>query len=157
MTCDAVLLNGNVIANESMLTGESVPVTKTGLNHSKEQTKLCIKSDARHILFSGTQLIQTRYYSNEKIKALVTRTGFNTTKGELIRSILFPKPVEFRFNRDTYKYIAGLSIISIAGMIYTFVLKLQRRTPAGEIVKRILAVITTGIFLLNFLLLLKIS
>ena len=36
MACDAVLITGTCIVNESMLTGESVPVTKSALVHGGE-------------------------------------------------------------------------------------------------------------------------
>jgi cation-transporting ATPase 13A2 len=149
MQCDAVLLNGNVIVNESILTGESVPVTKNslGIHYSNDkasfnQSKLNVKDHGRHILFSGTQIIQTRYYGKEKVKAIVIRTGFNTTKGELIRAILHPKPVDFRFNNDTYKYVAGLSAIALVGMVYTLILKVKRGDPWDLILKRSLDIFT---------------
>jgi cation-transporting P-type ATPase 13A2 len=145
MHCDAVLLNGNVIVNESILTGESVPITKTPIpfQASTPSTKLHMAEHSRHILFSGTQVIQKRNYGREKTRCLVIRTGFNTTKGELIRSILYPKPVDYGFNNDTYKYLAGLSIIAIAGMIYTLIVKIQRDVGVREIILRVLAVVTT--------------
>jgi len=34
MPCDAILMNGQVIVNESMLTGESIPVLKMPLPYS---------------------------------------------------------------------------------------------------------------------------
>ena len=162
MQCDAILLNGNVIVNESMLTGESVPVTKipiantrsTSVNAASDpnqplqmppETRLNIKEHSKHILFAGTQVIQTRYYENERVKAVVLRTGFNTTKGDLVRSILHPKPVDFRFNVDTYKYVAGLGVIALCGMVAAIVIKVSKKNPAEDIVKRSLDLITIAV------------
>jgi cation-transporting P-type ATPase 13A2 len=138
MQCDALLLNGNVIVNESMLTGESVPVTKTPFVTANGSIKIEMKEHNMHLLYCGTQVIQLRQQGNEPIKALVLRTGFNTAKGELIRAILFPKPVDYRLNNDVYKYLAVLAIVSVAGMAYTIVIKVQRQNSASEIIRRAL-------------------
>jgi len=48
--------------------------------------------------------------------------GFSTSKGELVRSILFPKPVDFKFSQDGMKFVGCLAIIAVIGMLYTLVL-----------------------------------
>lgn len=48
--------------------------------------------------------------------------GFSTAKGELVRSIMFPKPVDFKFSQDSFKFIGCLAAIAVIGMIYTLVL-----------------------------------
>ncbi len=48
--------------------------------------------------------------------------GFSTAKGELVRSIMFPKPVDFKFSQDAFKFICVLALISSIGMVYTMVI-----------------------------------
>ncbi|XP_037566605.2 LOW QUALITY PROTEIN: polyamine-transporting ATPase 13A3-like [Dermacentor silvarum] len=147
MQCDAVLTAGNCIVNESMLTGESVPVVKTPLpNPGASQPALDVmyhpKEHSRHTLFCGTRVIQTRYYGTENVEAVVVRSGFLTAKGELVRSIMFPKPVDFKFNRHIKNFLLFLASLASIGVIYTIALKTVRGVPASNIIVRSLDVVT---------------
>ncbi|KAH8272489.1 hypothetical protein KR044_009474, partial [Drosophila immigrans] len=141
LQCDAVLLSGNCILDESMLTGESVPVTKTPLP-MKRDVIFDKKDHARHTLFCGTKVIQTRYIGSKKVLAFVINTGNITAKGGLIRSILYPPPVDYKFEQDSYKFIQCLALIACIGFIYTLVTKILRGTDAVKLVVESLDLIT---------------
>ena len=57
------------------LTGESVPVTKTPLAPGEASEVYSPDIHKRHTLYSGTRVIQTRFYGDAKVKAVVVRTG----------------------------------------------------------------------------------
>lgn len=151
MQCDAVLVSGNCIVNESMLTGESVPVLKTPLpnpiRRAKDSPEEFFKIDdhSRHVLFCGTNVIQTRYYEKQRVRAVVIRTGFTTAKGDLTRSILYPKPVDFKFSHDTYMFITVLSVFALMGFTYTVILMVKAGRPVGHILRRALDLITIAV------------
>lgn len=90
MPCDIVLLSGQCILNESMLTGESIPVIKNAIPNTNDIYNP--DSDTKYTLYGGTKVIQSRPIGQQQVVGLVIRTGFTTTKGGLVRDILFPKP-----------------------------------------------------------------
>ena len=130
--CDSLLLSGDCIVNESMLTGESVPVSKVPANDETLDLlslgAASIHPDcAKHLLFNGTKIIRARRPQEDNkdneaaALAMVVRTGFNTTKGALVRSMLFPKPTGFKFYRDSFKYISVMSCIAAIGFVSSFI------------------------------------
>uniref|UniRef100_A0A671XK01 Polyamine-transporting ATPase 13A3 n=1 Tax=Sparus aurata TaxID=8175 RepID=A0A671XK01_SPAAU len=144
MPCDAVLTHGTCIVNESMLTGESVPVTKTSLPSSGEEaaSSYDMEEHKRHTLFCGTQVIQTRFYAGELVKAVVVRTGFSTEKGQLVRSILYPKPTDFKLYHDAYLFLLCLVGVAGIGFIYTIILSIMNKVPAKTIIIESLDIVT---------------
>lgn len=121
--------------------GESVPVSKIpATNESLGTLDLKLSTippeTARHFLFSGTRIIRARRPHDGKDEeavalAIVARTGFNTTKGALVRSMLFPKPSGFKFYTDAFRYISVMGGVAGLGFVASFVnfvrLKVNRR------------------------------
>ncbi|XP_062904803.1 polyamine-transporting ATPase 13A3-like isoform X2 [Mobula hypostoma] len=146
LPCDAVLLTGNVVVNESMLTGESVPVTKAPLPELCDEDTLRtpifrLQDYRRYVLFCGTRTLRVRPDQGQ-VRAVVIRTGFLTTKGQLVRSILYPKPVDFKLFRDARRFVACLVLAAVLGSVYTVVISSIRREPIVEIVLKALDVVT---------------
>ena len=80
---------------------------------------------AKHILFGGTHVVRARrpqdLEGSEAVSlALVIRGGFNTTKGNLIRSMLFPKPNGFKFYSDSFRYIRVMAMVALVGIVMAF-------------------------------------
>ncbi|XP_077551510.1 polyamine-transporting ATPase 13A3-like [Haemaphysalis longicornis] len=143
MTCDAVLSAGNCLVNESLLTGESVPVVKTPLLPHAEE--FSAEHHRRHVLFSGTQVLQTRYYGTSRVTAVVVRTGFSTAKGALVRSILFAQPAPFKFYKDAVLFVLLLFAVASVGMLYTLYLYVLRHVSVRETVLRALDIVTIAV------------
>jgi cation-transporting ATPase 13A2 len=140
---DMFLLSGDVIVNESMLTGESVPIAKIPVKGEDfvrwSESGPIGPETAKGFLYAGTKVIRVRGVltptSDEQALAVVVRTGnvhivqlfhssnsglragFSTTKGSLIRSMLFPKPMGFKFYRDSMRFVIFLAGIAGLGFL----------------------------------------
>lgn len=118
MECDAVLISGSAVVDESMLTGESVPVPKVALVESPNSPYMS-SAHKSNTFFSGTRILNVQTDGKKAVQAIVTRTGFSTAKGELARSILYPIESDNHLKRQLMKMSGIFFCIGIPCMLYT--------------------------------------
>ncbi|KYR01086.1 P-type ATPase [Tieghemostelium lacteum] len=134
LPCDLTLLTGSVILNEAMLTGESIPVTKYSilppdLSTSVPEETYNFKAEKRSLLFGGTVIVKLLSHgSDTEVLGMVRETGFQTTKGKLILSIMYPKKSHFKFLSEAMKFIGVLCSIAMIG----FAISVWRLYSLGE-------------------------
>lgn len=114
--CDALLMTGRVSVDESMLTGESVPVTKTPVETDLIQSTSDLERKTGNILYSGTKVILCAggESGDSSCIAVAYRTGFRSAKGQLIAALLNPKDAALGFFSDALWIIFMMFIICTA-------------------------------------------
>jgi hypothetical protein len=141
---DALLLDGQCLTNEAVLTGESVPQSKRAIDFDEElideDTCLDMHNHQSSILFAGTTLIHSTATSNLRnqnllfpspkksgMLCLALRTGTYSSKGQLLRALKSSTHVGAISNpdseKDAFRLIASLSVFALASCVSLFIPK----------------------------------
>ncbi|GAB2218242.1 hypothetical protein Drorol1_Dr00001461 [Drosera rotundifolia] len=141
---DMLLVAGSAIVNEAILTGESTPQWKVPVASRGLEERLSIKRDKAHVLFGGTKILQHTPDKSFHLKtpdggclAVVLRTGFETSQGKLMRTILFSTERVTANSRESGLFILFLVVFAIIAAGY--VLKKGLEDPTRSRYKLLLS------------------
>ena len=130
LPCDAILISGAGIVNEAMLSGESTPLLKESIAlRPEDETLDATGLDKNSFLYGGTKVLQTTPPTEEHdlhapdggVLAVVTRTGFETSQGSLVRTMIYSTERVSANNLESLLFILFLLVFAVAAAWYVWV------------------------------------
>lgn len=130
LPCDLLLVDGSAIVNEAMLSGESTPLLKESIKLRPADEQLQPEGfDKNSILHGGTMALQVTKPESPIVPvapdngafAVVTKTGFETSQGSLVRMMIFSSERVSVGNKEAFFFILFLLIFAIAASWYVWV------------------------------------
>jgi manganese-transporting P-type ATPase len=137
VACDMLLVEGSVIVNEAMLSGESTPLLKDSIQLRPGDARLEPEAlDKTAFLFGGTKVLQITHGNSEEEKpklasgvptppdngamAIVVKTGFETSQGSLVRTMIYSTERVSANNAEALFFILFLLVFAIAASWYVW-------------------------------------
>ncbi|CCJ30173.1 unnamed protein product [Pneumocystis jirovecii] len=127
--CDMILLSGSCVVNEAMLSGESTPLLKENISLRDPESDFDINDlDKNSLLFGGTKILQILPSTdstiplapNKGVLAIVTKTGFETQQGNLVRTMIYSTERISANNLESLFFILFLLVFAIAASYYVW-------------------------------------
>lgn len=129
--CDLILIDGSCIVNEAMLSGESTPLLKESIKLRPKDDYLQIEGvDKNSVLHGGTKALQVTAPETKShiplapdggALAIVTKTGFETSQGSLVRVMIYSAERVSVDNKEALYFILFLLIFAIVASWYVWV------------------------------------
>ncbi|KAK6349423.1 hypothetical protein TWF696_005707 [Orbilia brochopaga] len=137
VACDMILIEGTAIVNEAMLSGESTPLLKDSVALRPGDAIVETEGlDKNAILYGGTKVLQVTHAAggeenpekNVKVPlapdngalAVVTKTGFETSQGQLVRTMIYSTEPVSANNLEALLFILFLLMFAIAASWYVW-------------------------------------
>ena len=129
--CDLILLDGSAIVNEAMLSGESTPLLKESIKLRPSEDNLQLDGvDKIAVLHGGTKALQVTPPGHKSdippppdggALAIVTKTGFETSQGSLVRVMIYSAERVSVDNKEALMFILFLLIFAVIASWYVWV------------------------------------
>ncbi|KFA68912.1 hypothetical protein S40285_05427 [Stachybotrys chlorohalonatus IBT 40285] len=137
VACDMLLVEGTAIVNEAMLSGESTPLLKDSIQLRPGDVPIDSEGlDKNAFLWGGTKVLQVTHGNPEVEKpklasgvptppdngamAIVMKTGFETSQGSLVRTMIYSTERVSANNFEALLFILFLLIFAIAASWYVW-------------------------------------
>ncbi|KAK0715924.1 hypothetical protein B0H67DRAFT_538719 [Lasiosphaeris hirsuta] len=137
VACDMLLVEGAAIVNEAMLSGESTPLLKDSVQLRPSDATLDSEGlDKNAFLWGGTKVLQITHGNTDEERprlasgvpsppdngamAIVTKTGFETSQGSLVRTMIYSTERVSANNVEALLFILFLLIFAIAASWYVW-------------------------------------
>ncbi|KAK4243101.1 hypothetical protein C7999DRAFT_36582 [Corynascus novoguineensis] len=137
VACDMLLVEGTAIVNEAMLSGESTPLLKESIQLRPGDAPIDIDGlDKNSFLWGGTKVLQITHGNAEEERpklasgvppppdngamAIVTKTGFETSQGSLVRTMIYSTERVSANNVEALLFILFLLVFALAASWYVW-------------------------------------
>lgn len=137
VACDMLLVEGTAIVNEAMLSGESTPLLKDSIQLRPSDASLDTEGlDKNAFLWGGTKVLQVTHGNPDEEKpklasgvptppdngvmAVVIKTGFETSQGSLVRTMIYSTERVSANNVEALLFILFLLIFAVAASWYVW-------------------------------------
>lgn len=152
LPCDLILVSGTAVVNEAMLSGESTPLLKESVSDRSVEAELDLEGvDRNSLLSGGTKALQVTPGSLKNIPsppdsgalAVVARTGFETSQGQLVRTMIFSSEKVGAGNKEAYFFILGLLVFAVAASYYVWIHGQEVDRPRSKLLLDCVLIITS--------------